>query len=130
MKRTEIGSRIAIWSAKYINNNVDRKEKDTDVDIIQIESSKDVGNYMVEVSPKGNKYIKWIPVSKRLPDESEYDCVLVRILPKEGPKGIPVVIIAEFRNSVWKLDGRKENIEEMLKVKVTHWKPIPNEEVE
>ena len=130
MKRTEIGSRIAIWSTNYINKKTERNERDIDVDIIQIESSKDIGNYMVEVSSKENKYIKWIPVSKRLPDESEHDCVLVRILPKEGPKGLTVVIIAEFRNGVWKLDGRKENIEEMLKVKVTHWKPIPNEEVD
>jgi len=126
MKRIEMGSRIEIWSANYINKKAERNERDMDADIIQIESSKDMG-YMVEVSSKENKYINWIPVSKRLPEPSKYDCVLVRVDPIEGHKGIP--IIADLKNGVWQFIGRKGNMEEILGVKVTHWKPIPNEEV-
>ena len=52
MKRTEIGSRIEIWSANYINKNITRKEEDENVDIIQIENANVDGDYIVEISPK------------------------------------------------------------------------------
>lgn len=74
-----------------------------------------------------NTYIPWIPVTEKLPKRPEFDWVLVRIEFKEGGKGVPH--IAEFINGVWYSSECEGNMEEILAVKVTHWKPIPDEEV-
>ena len=55
MKKTMNGSRMEVWSAKYINKEVARTKKDEDVDIIQIESCTNSLYYIVEVIDKKTK---------------------------------------------------------------------------
>ena len=74
---------------------------------------------------------KWIPVTERLPDKSEYDWVLVNIrLEPEDYNGVPCV--AELRNGNWYDDSGclLDTSEEGSGVIVTHWMPLPEPPME
>lgn len=69
----------------------------------------------------------WIEISNEsdLPSSDLYDWVLVKkLLLPEGFYGVPS--IAEYRNGQW-LDECGGNIEESRGVRVTHWRPIPED---
>ena len=128
MIKSKKESRIEIWNTNYITNMERRVNEDKNVDIVQIENTNNSDNFIVEVTDPVNRYTSWIPVTEMLPIQLDLDWVLVRIEFKEGGLGIPH--IAEMRDSkIWYCAECKGNMEEALGVKVTHWKPIPDEEV-
>lgn len=102
-------------------NNEEQKLASMDVNNVKTRENKDICKL------DDNTYIPWISVTDRLPERPEYDWVLVRIEYKEGGTGIPH--IAELVNGVWQRAGGDGDMEETLAVKVTHWKPIPDEDV-
>ena len=127
MKKSIKESRIEVWGTNYINKVEIRERKDKEMDIVQIEATKDTSNFIVEIRERANRYISWIPISVMMPEKTCYDWVLVRIEFEDGNAGIPH--IAELVDGVWR--SRSEgNLEENLGCTVTHWKPIPDEKVE
>lgn len=127
MLKTKKESRIEIWNTNYITNIERRVNEDKNVDIVQIENTNNDDNFIVEVADSTNRYISWIPVSEMEPERPEFDWVLVRIEFQDGVLDVPR--IAELINGYWHCPGVDGNMEETLDVKVTHWKPIPDEEV-
>ena len=68
---------------------------------------------------------KWISVEDRLPDNSQYDWVLVQIVEDNGYKHIPCVMEYRQNKSDWfnEFYGWLSNHNGVFKV--THWQPIP-----
>lgn len=76
---------------------------------------------------KQNIYVPWISVNETLPERPRFDWVLVRIVYEDGNTGVPRV--AELRNGEWYSIESDLPMESTLGLKVTHWKPIPDEEI-
>lgn len=54
MTKTHENSRLEIWTAMYINNELIRIEADRNVDIVQIEKGQGTG-YIVEIVEREEK---------------------------------------------------------------------------
>lgn len=71
---------------------------------------------------------KWIPVSERLPDNTEHDWVLAQVVEDNGYMHIPKVM--EYRQSRddWFEETYGWLSEHKGAFKVTHWMPLPSTE--
>ena len=68
---------------------------------------------------------KWIPVSERLPDNSEHDWVLAQVVENSGYMHIPKVMEYRQNRNDWYEETYGWLSQHNGAFKVTHWMPLP-----
>lgn len=68
---------------------------------------------------------KWIPVSERLPDNSEHDWVLAQVVEDNGYMHIPKVMEYRQNRNDWHEETYGWLSQHNGAFKVTHWMPLP-----
>lgn len=87
--------------------------------------ARDAANAMEELMGITDK---WIPVTMMLPNSGIFDWVLVKVLILNDKPFYGVPHIAELRSGKWHfMDYEYGPAEELLGVRVTHWRPIPGD---
>lgn len=71
------------------------------------------------------KFTMWIPVSERLPDNSEYDWVLAQVVENNGYMHIPKVMEYRQNRDDWFEETYGWLSEHKGAFIVTHWMPLP-----
>lgn len=115
MKAICKNSRIEIWGTNYINraNGIKRTEEDESARIIQIQTTLNEDDYIVEVvdSPDAItfKEPRWVPIEQYPFPILTHDYVLVRVTRKNGNiDPLPIVARWDDDDHIWRApDGIK-----------------------